>query len=238
MTYRQASYAILESLKKTGDDSDVSIPLVLFYISVVANNIVGRDLRMGRRSGNHLAIFTGVPVEIDETGYYGLDLPAEVINIDFDGGVEFLSYNVESCCCLGPAYAQVSADPVQFGQLRAVYGDPMERPDASSPLYAVVGKRVNDREGYRIYIIGPECINLRDVQIGVYCPVSPDPCDLDEKIPVKVTDEAELIREVASLIRWVQLVPDNNVNDGADNQSVIERNVPQPQNQPQQETEQ
>lgn len=236
MTFRQTAYAIQESFKKAYDDSDIQIPLILYYISVVANSINARELKQGRRSGKHLSVFTNVPVILHpELGLYYLDLPESIVNMNWDAGIEFITYNIESCCCLGPAWAQVSADPTTAGQLRSIYGDPVEKPSEKQPYYYYIGVEVNGVKGFRVFLAGPECINLRDVQVGLYSPVDPTPCDLDQPIGINDEFQEELIKTVIEMIRWVQLVPDMNVNDGADNQSIPQ--TPMPQVQPQAEAQ-
>jgi hypothetical protein len=224
MTFRYAAFAIQESLKKTGDDSDVQIPLILFYLSVVANRINARDLKKGIRSGKHLAIFNNVQVQMDdELGLYYIVLPEDIIETEYEGGIEFITYNVETCKCDGPQWAQVSSDPVTAGELRVIYGDPIEKPSVKQPYHYIVGCRVDDNKGYKVFLAGPECITLHSVKVGLYCPVNPAPCDLDSKIAIKSSDEDELIRETINLIRWVQLVPEESINDGADMQQAPEQ---------------
>jgi hypothetical protein len=231
MTFRYVAYAVQTSIKKNHDDSDININLILFYISVVANRLNSYRLKKNR-SGNHLAIFNSVEVQMDEElDLYYFELPSPIMNMDHDTGIEFISYNFESCCCKGPSWAQVSTAETTAGKLRSIYGDPIERPSVKNPYHYIVGCGVDDIKGLRIYLAGPECINLRDVKIGIMCPIPVDPCDLDSEIPINDADQDELFRQVVTLCRFGQMIPEQEVNDGADTSGPIKPEVQQVQQQ-------
>lgn len=218
MTYRFAVYSIQEVLKKTFDDAEITIPHIVYWISIVANKYISRDIEKGKRSGAYLSIFKNVTVHKDnDLGQHYIDMPKGMICVDHEGGVEFMSYNRDTCCCEGPNWAQQNFSITTAGKLEVLYEDEWEKPNPSNPYLYLVGGSIDGVNVDRIYLAGTECIHLRDVMMGIYCGVNPtEVCDLDDNIPIKAKYEDTLIREVLSLGRFMLLVPEDRVNEGSD----------------------
>jgi hypothetical protein len=218
MTYRFAAYSIQTALKQNFDDALISIPHIIYWISLVANKYAAKDIEKGKRSGGYLSIFKNVTVYKDNyLDQHYIDLPAGVLCLDYDAGVEFITYNRKTCCCEGPAYAQVNFSWTTPGQLINNFGDEWEKPSTTNPYFYQVGQNVDGVNVDRLYFVGTECIHLRDVMMGLYTGVNPaEVCDLDEAIPLKSKYHDTLIREVISLGRFMILVPEDLVNEGAD----------------------
>lgn len=228
MTYRFAINSILKSLKNKTDDADITEAHALYWIGVVANKYMAKDLEKGKRSGAYLSIFNSVTVHKDENlQQHYIDLPRGLIHIDHDAGVEFITYNRKTCCCSGPAWAQTNFSGTTAGALETLYGDKYTKPTTKNPYYYHVGGSVDGVNVDRLYLDGTWCIHLKDVKIGIYAAVSPkDICDLDDNIPVKSKYDDTILREVMTLGRFMLLIPEERVNDGADGTKPIRSKVP------------
>ena len=69
----------------------------------------------------------------------------------------------------------------------------------------------------RVYLVGVECIDIKDVEIAIKATVDPkDVCDLDDDIPLQDEFIDELMKEVLSIGRFVMMIPEERENEGSD----------------------
>ena len=229
MTYRQALYSIQTTLKRTFDDAEITEAHILYWISVVANKYISRDIeKKNNRSDVYLSIFAPVTVSLDTTlNQHYIDLPKDLIVLDNDSGVEFVSYNYETCCCKGPSWAQVNFSRTYASELQMIYQDEMEKPSPKQPYFSHISGSVNSLNVDRLYFHGTECINLKEVVLGIYCGVNPkNICALDDEIPLKVRYHETLIREVISLGQFMLLLPEDRINEGRDTSQPSANQLP------------
>lgn len=220
MTYRQAVYAVLTPLKAVMDDSEITESLALFWVTLSTNKYIASLLKEGdsARSGQYLSQFYPVKVSKDDKDRQYIDIPCAMINVSRDAGIDYMTYNVETCCCEGPQFAQTKFSRTTAGALKSLYEDPHEKPTSTNPYMYIVGGSVNGVPINRIYLLGTECIPLKDVELGLYCSIDPSSvCDLDDNIPVPDEYGQRIIREAIELGRFSHLIPADNRNDGTEN---------------------
>lgn len=220
MTYRYVVYDIEKSLKKSFDDADITFNQILYWVMVVANK-----LRLQQTLSTNTDLFTSTycPVDVltDDKGRKYIDLPAQIMDLPDNAGVVYISYNVDTCSCKGPAFAQTFFEGVNLGEVQHLYLDKYTTPSAKTPYFYRIGDRVNGVDVNRIYLLGLECVNVTDVEIAIKASLDPKLiCDLDDDLPLPDELIQMLITEVLQLGRFVMMIPEERVNIGEDGSEV------------------
>lgn len=216
-TYRYVVYDLEKSLNSSFDDADFTFPQILYWVTVVANR-----LRVQHNSLTNSDLFTStyyaVQVLTDEKGRKYIDLPTQIMDLPNNAGVVYITYNMETCKCDGPMFAQRFFEGVNVGAVQHLYLDEYTTPSVKNPYFYRIGHRVNGVSVNRIYLLGVECINIEDVEIAIKSSIDPKMiCDLDEEIPLPDERVQELINEVLKLGKYIMMMPVENINDGEDN---------------------
>ncbi len=227
-TYRYVAKDIQTSLNKAFDDADIRLTQILYWIQVVANRIRLDQSEM-TESGLFVSTFCPVSVEKDIKGRPYIDLPAQVMDLPNEKGIVYITYNMETeCCCAGATFAQVWFQPTYIGDVQRLYGDEYEKPTPSNPYFYRVGDKVNGVDVNRVYLVGIECINVKDVEIAIKCSLDPaNICDLDDTIPIPDERIEELMKSVLDIGRFVMLMPQERINQGADETSMQQPQPPE-----------
>ncbi|MHA2170202.1 MAG: hypothetical protein ACXAB7_09950 [Candidatus Kariarchaeaceae archaeon] len=216
-TYRYVALDIQKSLKKAFDDADVRLSQVIYWVQVVANKI-RVDQQQKTDSGLFVSTFSSVSVSTDPRGRQYIDLPGSIMDLPNEGGIEFMTYNYDTgCCCAGPNFAHTFFQPTKVSKLHRLFMDPYEKPTPQNPYFYRIGDRVDGVNVDRLYLLGTDCIKVSDVEIGLNLSLNPtDICSLDEQVPVPDERIEELMKTVLELGRWVTLMPEERINQGAD----------------------
>jgi hypothetical protein len=218
MTYRFGVNDILTSLKKTGDDRVITIAHVVYYIQVVANRLNTLSARKKRGDqGKYKTVFAPVAVKLDSLGERKyIDLPSGILGLDNEGGVDYLSYNQETCCCAGPPFADKVFNRTTPGVVNILTRNPYTKPSPSNPYFYRIGEK--------IFLLGLECISVKDVEICVLTALDPTTtCDLDDEIEIAPHLIQTLRAEVTNMLRGPLVLPSDRVNDGNDSGAEIIR---------------
>ena len=218
-TYREVAYNTLESYKKVFDDTTLQLSQVVFWIQVVTNRLRYEN-KKDKSLQKYLTRFCSVPVKTDanckDRKY--IDLPTEIMDMDNDKGVHYITYNYDTgSCCTGANFTQVQFQPTTPAESMRLAMDEYEKPSAKQPyFYRITG--VDDCDNVdRLEFLGLECIEVTDVEIGVMCSLNPSQvCDLDSEIPLPDWLVEELIIRVNNLGRFILVSPQELVNDGSD----------------------
>jgi hypothetical protein len=216
MTYRYVVYDIEKTLKKNFDDADITLTQIIYWVMVVANKI-----RMQHDMVVNADMFTSTycPVAIleDEKGRKYIDLPTPIMSLPNNAGVVYMSYNVDTNCCSGPAFAQTEFQPVNVNEVKHIYLDEYTKPSAKNPYFYRIGDKVNGVSVNRLYLLGLECVAVLDLEIAVKSSLDPKTlCDLDDEMPIPDELIQDLIVEVLQLGRFVMMIPEERVNVGDD----------------------
>lgn len=216
MKYRFVVNDLEKSLQQTFDDAEVSQVQILYWIQVIANRLRS-DYYKIKGDDTYISTFAPVSVNTDSQGNKYFDLPTQILDLKNDAGIVFISYNFETCCCGGDPKAQVQFSRTTVSKLPTLYMEPYTVPSAKNPFFYRIGDRVNGVSVNRVYLLGFECTNIKDVQIGILASMNPTTvCDLDDELPIPDELVHELITEVLQLGRFVMLVPEERLNDGSD----------------------
>lgn len=234
-TYRFVAYDIEKNLKKTFDDADITLPQIVYWIQVVANRI-RQQIYLLDKTDLFTSTFSSVKVNKDAKGRPYIDLPAQIMNLPNNAGIVYITYNEDSCCCNGAPFAQRVFQSTSISNMMTLYGDEYTKPTPSNPYFYRIGEKIDGVKVNRIYLVGIECIDVKDVEIAILCSLNPSTvCDLDEELPIPDDRIQELIMEVLTLGRFVSLIPEETVNQGEDNSQPITPQVPRVQPQEQQQ---
>jgi hypothetical protein len=216
MTYRYAIYDIEKSLKKNFDDADITLNQILYWVMVVANKI-----RASHNKNQKTDLFTSTycPLEVkkDSKGRKYIDLPVHVMDLPNNGGIVYVAYDIDSCSCATPAFAQTEFEPVNVGEVKHLYMDEYTKPSSKQPYFYRLGDKVNGVSVNRLYLLGIECVEVESLEVAVKSTLDPKSlCDLDEEIPIPNELMQDLITEVLQLGRFVMMIPEERVNLGED----------------------
>ena len=228
-TYRYVAHNILQSYKKTEDDSDLLINQVLFWIQTVVNRL-RKENESEFEMSRFLAVFCNIPVLIDKACHNRkyIDVPVDILDMKGERGVEYITYNFETgCCCSGANFAQVAFEHTRPSKSFRLMMDEYEKPTPKNPyFYRVAGIEGCDNVN-RIYFLGLECVDVKDVEIGVICSQNPSSlCSLDDEIPLPAWLIEDLITRVLNLGRFLLIAPQENINQGSDLTSRFNQNTP------------
>lgn len=216
MTYRYVIYDIEKSLKKTFDDADITLNQILYWVMVVANKIRAQHDGIVK-SDLFTSTFSEVLVKTDSHGRKYIDLPTQVIDLPNNAGIVYITYNIETNCCSGPAFAQTFFEPVNVGEVQHLYLDEYTKPKSDRPYFYRIGDKVNGTDVNRVYLLGLECIDVKDLEIAIKSSLNPKQlCNLDDEIPVPDELIQNLITEVLQLGRFVMMIPEERENTGED----------------------
>lgn len=220
-TYRFVANDIRTTLNKQFDDANITLAHAVYWVQMFANKKMFEDIEFKKKdSGLYLSQFSPIPIQIDKT--FGdvrkyIDLPASILNLNDDRGVDYLTYNFETGCCCGPLWAQVKFNRTAPRKADILYGDKYTQPSADNPYFYRVADRINSILVDRLYLLGIECIDVTDLEAGLLLSLDPSlVCDLDEQIPLTDEEVADVTLKVLQLGRFASLMPKDNVNEGAD----------------------
>lgn len=225
-SYRFVVYDIEKSFKKTFDDADISIIQILYWVQVVVNNLRAQYYKQNKQD-SYVSTFYPVEVKVDDKNRKYIDLPTQILALQNDAGIRYITYNMDSCCCGGDPLHQVVFDRTTVSELRSIYGDPYTTPKPENPYFYRIADKINGVSVNRIYLLGIECINVSDVEIGILASQNPtNVCNLDDEIPLPDELVYDLISEVLKLGRFVMMIPAERINDGDDSSSGVVPKVP------------
>lgn len=225
-SYRYVVYDIEKSLNQAFDDADISFVQILYWVQVIANRLRSQLYNITKED-SYVSTFRPVTVQTEDNGRKYIELPNSILNLKFDAGVRYITYNFETCCCGGDPLSQVQFDRTTVGELRNLYSDPYTKPTPKNPYFYRIADKVNGVSVNRLYLLGLECVDVVDVEIGILSAMNPtEVCDLDDEIPLPPELLHELISEVLKLGRFVMMVPEERLNDGDDANDGVVPKVP------------
>jgi len=239
MTYRFVAYDLQKSLKKTFDDADITLIQIIYWVQVVANRI-RMEHYLATQSDLFTSTFYPITVLTDDKGRKYIDLPTQIMDLPNNEGIAYITYNTDTNSCHGDNFAQTFFQPVDTMKVQHLYLDEYTKPSPRNPYFRRVGDKVNGVAVNRVYLLGIECVEVKDVEIAVRSALNPSSvCSLDDNLPIPDERVGDLIQEVLKLGRFVMLIPDERQNDGTDGtaNSMPRQPIRQPVSTAQTETE-
>ena len=215
---------IAKDLKQTFDDKIVQKSQIAYWVLMVGNRLKSQHISK-RDSGAFLSTFI-VPVEVHNSNSNPNEvknrkhviLPKSIYDYDKDNGVEYMSYYIEEKAkgC-PPPFTHKKILRTTPGDSERLYYTEYEKPSPKNPYWYRVGDH--------LYLLGLECVNVTQVEIGIYSALDPiTEIDLDNVFDFPDELLIQLKRQVLDLGRFVLLIPQERVNDGAD--STTNKRVP------------
>lgn len=220
MTYRYVVYDLQRSFNSAFDDADFTFNQILYWVQVVANRMRVQQ-QLITNSDLFTSTFSSVPVQTDSKGRKYIDLPTEIMDLPHNAGIVYITYNLETCKCEGPVFAQKWFQMTTIGSVQHLYLDEYTKPSASNPYAYRVGDKVDGVSVNRIYLLGLECVNVSDLEIAIKSSLNPkEVCNIDDNISLPDELIQELMMQVLQLGRFVMMMPKENVNDGSDSTEI------------------
>jgi hypothetical protein len=220
MTYRYVVYDLQKSFKASFDDADFTFNQILYWVQAFANKMRVQQNQI-TNSDLFTSTFSSLPVHTDIKGRQFIDLPTQIMDLPNNGGIVYLTYNVDTCKCSGPTFAQVWFQPTAIGKIQNLYLDEYTKPSTKNPYFYRVGDKVDGVSVNRVYLLGTECIKVEDVEIAIKSSLNPSlVCDIDDNIPLPDEMIPDLMMQVLQLGRFVMMMPSENLNDGQDEAEV------------------
>lgn len=222
VSYRYLTDASLEALKANFSDSEISLESVLWWVKITVNKVKAKSIPK-TESGSYLATFTDLPTKFQYDGANNLlrnkkyiELPENIFDLNRDGGVDWLAYskvikdeNGKVCYC-EPIYFQrttlIEAREMQF--------NPYEKATEDNPYFI----RINNL----LYLPGIEDTQNIKLDGAFFITESPyiNDISLDDEVFLNDEQIQEVLVAVLSLGRFVILIPEEQVEDGADTRTV------------------
>lgn len=225
MTYRYVVYDLQKSLKKTFDDADITLIQIIYWVQVIANKI-RLEHYLVSKSDLFTSTFYPIAIQKDDKGRKYIDLPTQIMDLPNNEGIAYITYNFDTNTCHGDTFAQTYFQPVNTMDVQLLYLDEYTKPTPKQPYFRRVGDKVNGVDVNRVYLLGLECVEVKDVEIAVRTTLDPrNVCNLDDKLPIPDERVADLMTEILKLGRFIMLIPDERQNDGSD--STVNQ-VPRP----------
>lgn len=223
MTYRYVVYDLDKSFNAAFDDADFTLNQILYWVMVVANRMRVQQT-MATNTDLFTSTFSSVDVKTDSKGRKYIDLPVQIMDLPNNSGVVYITYNEETCKCEGPSFAQVFFQGINLGSVQHLYLDEYTKPNSKNPYYYRIGDHIDGVKVNRIYLLGLECVPVKDIEIAVKATLDPKTlCNLDDDIPLPDEMIQELMMQVLQLGRFVMMMPEESINDGQDNSEVDPR---------------
>jgi hypothetical protein len=223
MTYRYVVYDLQKSFNAAFDDADFTFNQILYWVQVIANRLRVQH-NAATNSDLYTSTFSSIPVQTDSKGRKYIDLPIQIMDLPDNSGIIYITYNVETCKCSGPTFAQVWFQATTVGRVQHLYLDEYTKPSTSNPYFYRIGDRVDGVKVNRIYFVGLECINIEDVEIAIKASLDPSlVCNIDDEIPLPDELIQDLMMQVLQLGRFVLLMPSEVTNDGEDTSELNPR---------------
>ena len=220
MTYRFVVYDLQKSFNAAFDDADFTFNQILYWVQVVANKMRVQQNSI-TNSDLYTSTFSSVPVQTDPNGRQYIDLPVQIMDLPNNAGVVYMTYNIETCKCSGPTFAQIWFQPVSLGRVQGLYLDEYTKPSTKNPYFYRVGDKVDGVSVNRIYLLGTECITVEDIEIAVKSSLDPTTvCNIDDNISLPDEAISDLINQVLQLGRFVMMMPSETLNDGQDDSEI------------------
>ena len=223
MTYRYVIYDLDKSFNSAFDDADFTLNQILYWVMVVANRMRVQQT-MVTNTDLFTSTFSSVDVKTDSKGRKYIDLPVQIMDLPNNSGVVYITYNEETCKCEGPSFAQVFFQGINLGSVQHLYLDEYTKPNSKNPYYYRIGDHIDGVKVNRIYLLGLECVPVKDIEIAVKATLDPKTlCNLDDDIPLPDEMIQELMMQVLQLGRFVMMMPQESINDGEDGAEVDSR---------------
>jgi hypothetical protein len=209
---------LLTDFQKLGDDANIERSQIAYWVIMFGNRLKSQHIAK-RDSGQHLSIFSDVPIEVFESnsnpneikGRKYIRLPKSIFDYDGDGGINFVSYYIDyldkEC---PPPFTKQGFYRTTPSDTRRLYMNKYEKPSPTNPYFYRVGNFV--------YLLGIECVNPKSIEIGLYTTLGPlsDPdFSLDSEFDFPEELLPVLKKMVLDLGRFVMMMPQERTNDGS-----------------------
>lgn len=208
--------------KQAFDDKQITKAQIAHWVIMVGNRLLSQHISK-RDSGAFLHIYGDVPITVSLTtinpnvlkGRKYIELPTNIFDYDKDGGIEYITYYLDDQQANCPApYTWTTFTRTTPSAIERLYFSKYEEPSAKNPYFF--------RAGNNIYLLGIECVNPKKIEIGIYStlqPITSSSVNLDMQFEFPEELLIQLKRQVLDLGRFVMMIPEERVNDGADTNS-------------------
>lgn len=214
MTYREAIYDVYSVLKQNFNDKEISINHIAYWFKIYADRLLSQHIQKHETEA-YLQVFNSVPVLTEAlTGRKYIEIPESVYDFDLDGGIVYISYTYKVDT---NAFTLVRFTRTTATEARRLYWTEEETPTPQNAYWY----RANNPN---VYLLGLECIDVTEVEVGLYVRFNSIPCDLDEEFNFPAELITVLQRQILDLGRFVLQIPRDRVNDGTD--TTTEGNIP------------
>lgn len=224
MTYKEFIDDILMALGFTHDDAVRNRRAAAYNMGLIVDRLNTQRMRkdilggMSTRTAPMQSTTYIVPVQSETylNGRNYFKLPGDILNIPFNGGVEYIRYSNNSNCdkaLMGKPFTIAAP-----GELHNLEADAFQRPSPAVPYYYRARLKTDDAlYDDRIWLIGPGA-TVGSLEVGLYSSIGDvDAIDPEEEMNLP-PDLAYLVkRQMLSMEAWVTLMPlQRRTNDGRD----------------------
>lgn len=209
--------------KQVFDDKQIQKSQIAHWVIMLGNRLLSQHIAK-RDSGAFLNIYVNVPIQVVNVSSNPniiknrkfIELPTCIFDYDKDGGIEYISYYVDDLKVgCPPPFTRQTFTRTTPSDAQRLYMSKYEEPSPINPYFY--------RAGQSVYLLGIECVNPKEIEIGIYSTIKPiTDADIDLDAPFPFPEELliQLKRQVLDLGRFVMVIPEERVNDGIDSENV------------------
>ena len=217
---------VATTLKQTFDDKMIQRAQIAYWTLLVANTLKSQHI-LKRSSGAFLSVFTKIPVTISKTsvdrnlvaGRKHFILPETIYDFNNDRAVDYISYISDGSPGCPPEFTNVTFTRTTPKTAERLYYSKYEKPSPERPYFYRVGQY--------ICLLGVECIDMPDVEMGLYTALDPlTKINIDQYLDFPDELFAVLRRNVMDLAKYSYIFPQDRVNDGDDTNAGKQTNIP------------
>ena len=203
--------------KQTFDDKKIQKTQIAYWVLMVADRLRSQHISK-RDSGAFLSTYI-IPVaeytsntnpsKVKARKHF--ILPTCIYDFDMDKGIDFIAYYAREIEEEGgrPSFTRQTFTRTTQADSKILFFNKFEHPSAEQPYFYRVGEH--------IYLLGIECVDIEDVELGIFSTFDPvTDIDLDARFDFPQELMIILKRQVLDMGRFVLLMPEERINDGAD----------------------
>lgn len=215
---RDVVNGLLTDLQQVIKDSKISPVSVAYWVTMLGDRLKSQHI-VKRDTQQFLTIFPDITVQTatDNSvknavkGRKYITIPASFYSLDFDKGIDFVSYYNDDPDCR-PEFTYMQMTRTRAQEVYQLYENRHEKPSLKNPYWYIAGNIMA--------FPGIENTPVNRIEMGIYTTFDPvNTVDIDAPFEFPQELMPILQKQVIDLGRFVMMIPKERVSDG-DNEVV------------------
>lgn len=217
---------IAVTLKQISDDKSIQRSQIAYWVLLIGNTLKSQHIQK-RSSGAFLSIFPDIPVLIDSTSNGRnkvkdrkyIEIPTTIYDFNNDRGIDFIAYESPGGPGCPPQFTKQTFERTTPKESEVLYYSKYTTPSPKTPAFYRVGER--------LYFLGIEKVNIKNVEIGLFTALDPLlSINIDSYFDFPDELMSVLRKQVLDMARYSYIFPQERQNDGDDAVTQKQVNTP------------